>query len=114
MTEKYFSYDPEDGGIKFHDTSIEAKKRAEEGLELSKDFVSDGGWDMTGVNSICWGKVIERVKFIKSKPAPKDSEFNIYDEYRLVSTNDNKIDEKLRNFIRSLSSEELEILKSYL
>lgn len=122
MTEKYFSYDPEDG-FEFHTNKEDALKRVEEALDLAYDTAADSGWDITGVDSICWGKIVEKVELISSKPS-ENPNFDTIDEYKLVPTNvdreealkrliDSDLTKEAKKFVGSLKPKEKEVLKKH-
>ena len=57
---RFFSHDPGDCGIKFHDTAEEARDAAEAALDAYRDEAPDG-WD-ENTDSVCWGEVREQVQ----------------------------------------------------
>ncbi len=69
----YFSYDPEDG-FELHKTRDEAKKRADDSLELYRDEAYEGWHEQTC--ELCWGKLIEKAAVTRCEKAPSDSDFD--------------------------------------
>ena len=74
---KYFSYDPEGFGFRFHDTAEEAKNAAIASFKDEEDLAGTDGWN-DSVEDICWGKVTEKVQLAYEGPA-ENSEGKEYD-----------------------------------
>jgi len=88
---KYFSYDPEDG-FEDHTTETEAMARCEESLDACRDIASDSGWEMSGVDGICWGIILGETQVTETKPAPEGSNFDAYEAYGLIRIDEAKPD----------------------
>lgn len=82
----FFSYDHENG-IEFHETAEAAKARAEENFQYDQDAAPDG-WHEE-VDSICWGKVSERVVETDRHPDPS-GEFEELISYELKPITNNQ------------------------
>lgn len=69
-SEKWFSYDP-DNGFETHATEEKARANAEESLHWHKQEAADYGWD-ENVTQICWGKIAQEVVMTsrETKPPP--------------------------------------------
>lgn len=78
----FFSYDPLNDGLQFHETLEQAQNKADESLKLYRHKASDG-WP-EDITEICWGEVCERVELISTDPAPEGSSFDTIDDYALV------------------------------
>lgn len=78
MTERWFSYDPEDG-FETHATEADARKRAMESI----DYAHEDGWG-EHVTGICWGEIKEEAfECGPREPAPDGSEFDEITDYKL-------------------------------
>ena len=70
--QRFFSYDPEDGRVKFHDTAEEAKAAAVKAFDYYQDDAAEG-WD-EAVDDVCWGEVKGRVSITKRIERPPSAE----------------------------------------
>lgn len=73
--DRYFSFDPNDGGYAIHATELEAKLRAQTGLEHERSVTGTEMWS-DGVERICWGEIKQRVMEVSRGPVPVDDDGN--------------------------------------
>lgn len=69
---QFFSYDPERGGIQFHNSLAEAVIDAKSVIhEYCDDF-----WDEDGVRQVCAGVILHRAELTYEKTRPDDKELD--------------------------------------
>jgi hypothetical protein len=67
----YFSYDPLNGSLRFHETADEAEAACHKIVEFHKEISADDGWD-ENAGDVCWGKIHQRLTETSRRPVDEE------------------------------------------